>query len=89
MCIRDSLQGGHVNLLVLGRSAGRAVDRGGDVDIDVLALDADREDIQGGGGGRGPRDAGAQVELRAVQPALDQAALDLALGCLLYTSRCV
>ena len=53
---------------------------GTDVDEDVVALDLHGVDGDGRGGRQAGRLAGAQVEARAVQPALDRAVLDLALG---------
>src|SRR5690606_102653 len=58
--------------------SGRNGDRGVDVDEDLVAFHGDRIDGHRPGRGQLQRLAGAQVELRAVQPALDPAALDLA-----------
>ena len=49
-------------------------------DVDVAVADLDGVDGNGFGGGQPGRLAGAQVEARAVQPALQGAAVDLALG---------
>src|SRR3954452_20136888 len=59
--------------------AGRGV-RCAHVDQDDVALDGEREDGARPGRGQAGGLAGAQVEARAVQPALDRAVLDLALG---------
>src|SRR5829696_9618259 len=52
----------------------------GQGDVDVVALDADGVDGDGDDGRRPGRFAGEQVEARAVQPALEGAAVELALG---------
>ena len=52
----------------------------GDGDEHVVAVDLHGVDGDGDGGRQAGRLAGAQVEARAVQPALDRAVLDLALG---------
>src|SRR5688500_6968043 len=51
-----------------------------DVDEHVVAVDTDGVDRHRLGRREGGRLAGAQVEGRPVQPALDEAVLDLALG---------
>src|SRR5690242_119304 len=57
-----------------------AVQGGGDVDVHVGAADVDGERGDRLGGREPGGLAGAEVEARAVQPALDRAALDLALA---------
>ena len=59
---------------------GDSVQGGGDVDVHVGAAYLDGEGGDGLGGREAGGLAGAQVEARAVQPALDGAALDLALA---------
>src|SRR6478735_7665766 len=51
-----------------------------DVDVDGVAVDLHGVDGDRFGRGEGQRLAGAQVELTAVQPAVDDPAVDVALG---------
>src|SRR5690606_41287327 len=76
------LEGGHIACLqVQGKVRGSGGGHG-DVDVDEHLVALDRHGVHRDGAHRGQLDglAGAQVELRPVQPALDQAALDLAVG---------
>src|SRR3954466_2859301 len=65
-----------MSVLLLGSAV---VERGGRVDEHVVALHAHGVDGDRLGGREAGRLAGAEVEARAVQPALDLAALDVAL----------
>ncbi len=73
------LEGGHAVQLSFA-AVSRGVDRGRDVDEHVVAVDGHGEDGHGPDRRQRRRLAGAQVEPGPVQPALDRAVLDLALG---------
>src|SRR4051794_6687520 len=74
------LQRCHEKLVPYVGVAKSVVERVGDIDEDVFALDLHRVDGDGLRRGRSAGLAGAEVEPRPVQPALDLAALDVALG---------
>src|SRR3954447_19825894 len=78
-CVRRS-EAGEARNFVGYSLRGDSVQGGGDVDVHIGSAYLDREGRHGFGGGKAGRLAGAEVEPRAVEPALDRAALDLALA---------
>src|SRR3954453_2320025 len=78
-CVRRS-EAGEAQNFVGYSLGGDSVQGGGDVDVHLGAAYLDGEGRHGFGGGKTGGLAGAEVEPRAVEPALERAALDLALA---------